>query len=199
MGKKLTIKVLVDVTVDFVVGPFGSQAALDAIPAMAAFLNNHHEDGEDIIAIATRDNHGTNYKACAENIRYKAVHGIVGTDGFEFYGPIKIIVDKHVDYPRFSVIEKQSTMPYGKAEDFIAAMKKAELYEGHEEGKDVVFIVGGLVTDICAMLTAVYLQGAFPWATVMFDASAAVGCTPELHNKALDVMESMGIEVINRN
>lgn len=207
MRRKLIVKVLVDVTNDFVIGGFGSQAALDAIPAMAEFLTHDDsytvisysdEEDADIIMVATRDNHGKDYTKSDEYRKYKIIHGEEDTEGFNFYRDIQRIVDANKNNPRFSIIEKDANMPYGREEDFINAMKKANLYEGHEKGENVEFIIGGLVTDICVILTAGWLYAAFPLATVVVNAKASVGCTSELHDKALDVMESMTIKVINR-
>ena len=57
----------------------------------------------------------------------------------------------------------------------------------------------GVVTNICVISNFVMFQSQFREATIKVDAKLCAGFNKELHDKALDVIESLQGEVINRN
>ena len=56
----------------------------------------------------------------------------------------------------------------------------------------------GLVSNICVLSNAVLARAALPQARIRIDAACTLGPDPALHQKALDVMQGLGIEVYNR-
>lgn len=56
----------------------------------------------------------------------------------------------------------------------------------------------GIVTNMCVISNVVVFQARYPDAQIIVDASLRSSFDKEMHNKALDVMESMQIKIINR-
>ncbi len=57
----------------------------------------------------------------------------------------------------------------------------------------------GLVTNICVIANAIIAKTALPEAKIVVDASCTDSFDKTLHEKALDVMEGLQMEVTNRN
>lgn len=57
----------------------------------------------------------------------------------------------------------------------------------------------GLCTDLCVLANAITIQATVPKAKIVVDASCCAGSTPEMHRKAIEMMEHLGIEVINKS
>ena len=56
----------------------------------------------------------------------------------------------------------------------------------------------GLVSYICVLSNAVMVKAALPEAEISVDAACTSGPDPELHQKALDLLETLQIAVTNR-
>ena len=56
----------------------------------------------------------------------------------------------------------------------------------------------GLVSNICIISNAILAKTACPEVPVIVDAACTASFDPDLHEKALDVMEGLQIQVINR-
>lgn len=54
----------------------------------------------------------------------------------------------------------------------------------------------GYCTDICVISNAMILKSLFPDVVIKVKENCCAGSTNELHNKALDVMQSCQIEII---
>ena len=56
----------------------------------------------------------------------------------------------------------------------------------------------GLVSNMCVLSNAVIARTACPDVPIIVDASCTMAPDPAMHEKALDVLEGLQIEVINR-
>ena len=56
----------------------------------------------------------------------------------------------------------------------------------------------GLVSNICVLSNAVLAKTASPETPIIVDALSTAGNDPELHEKALDVLKGIQVQVINR-
>jgi len=56
----------------------------------------------------------------------------------------------------------------------------------------------GVVTNICVIANAILAKSALPEAEIVIDASCVASNDEDLHEKALDVMDSIGFKIINR-
>lgn len=59
-------------------------------------------------------------------------------------------------------------------------------------------LVVGVVTNMCVISNAILLQAQWPEAQITVDAALCRGFDQSLHEKALDVMESLQMQVIHR-
>lgn len=57
----------------------------------------------------------------------------------------------------------------------------------------------GVLTNICVLANVVIAKCALPEAIISIDCKCVASNDLSLHKKALDVMESMGIELLNKN
>lgn len=56
----------------------------------------------------------------------------------------------------------------------------------------------GLVSNICVLSNAVMVKAALPNALITVDARLTAGADPDLHQKALDVLEGIHVTVTGR-
>ena len=73
-----------------------------------------------------------------------------------------------------------------------------KLVERIGDNIDCIEIVG-VVTNICVISNVVTLQSQYINADIIVDASLCASFDNDLHEKALDVIESLQVKVINRN
>lgn len=168
--------VVVDYQVDFVNGALGFEGAEKLEPIIARKIEKCREDKGQVIF--TLDTHGGNYLETAEGRKLPVVHCIDGTDGHRLYGKIADCV-KEGDI----VIKKPA---FGSTE--LAGILA-------ERGFDEVELCG-LVTDICVVSNAIIAKAALPEARIVVDSSACGSGNSEGHEKALDVMRGVQIDVI---
>ena len=58
--------------------------------------------------------------------------------------------------------------------------------------------VCGLVSNICVVSNAVVLQSHYPNAQMVVDANLTASFAPDLHEKTLDVLAGLQVEILNR-
>ena len=56
----------------------------------------------------------------------------------------------------------------------------------------------GLVSNICVLSNAVLAKTACPEVPIIVDAACTASFDPKLHEEALDVLEGLHVQVINR-
>lgn len=179
--KKLLV--VVDVQNDFVTGSLGSPQAQAVIPNIVKKVMGHHADVENV-TIFTKDCHGPDYLEKDEGKKLPIPHCVYDTDGIRFIAELEAIQDDIYD------VFPKSTF----------AMLDWDLYfkDGNAQPSDEITIIG-LVTDICVIANAIMIKAFAPQGVkVIVDASCCAGTSLEMHNKALDVMQNLQIEVINR-
>ena len=67
-------------------------------------------------------------------------------------------------------------------------------------GEDIEYIeIVGVVTNICVISNVVTFQSQYINADILVDASLCASFNEDLHEKALDVIESLQVKVINRD
>ena len=81
------------------------------------------------------------------------------------------------------------------AEHCIPSLKFAE-WLSKKDYTDVELV--GLVSNICVLSNAVMAKAALPNAHIVVDAACTASFDPALHEKALDVLQGLQVEVINR-
>ena len=175
MMKKLLI--VVDFQVDFVDGTLGFPEAKKLEDLIYEKIKAYKANGDDVIF--TFDTHDENYLNTIEGKKLPIVHCIKGTEGHKLYGKVNELLDCGMS------IEK---VTFGSLE-----------LGNYLKDKDYMEVeICGLVSNICVLSNAIIAKAALPNAIIKVDAKATASVNLDLHNKALDVMEGLHIDVFNR-
>lgn len=179
---KKDILIVVDMQNDFIDGALGTSEAKKIVPNVVNKIHSYIKD--DDIIIATRDTHNKDYLFTEEGKKLPVEHCIKGTKGHELNTEVLdslkedcVIIDK----PTFGALELGAKL-----------RQLSILYD--IENIEIV----GLCTDICVISNAIIAKSALPNAHIKVDASCCAGVTPESHNRALDSMQTLQIEIVNR-
>lgn len=179
--KKLLV--VIDYQNDFVNGALGFEKAEtlenNVYNKVKAFLKEGHS------VVFTYDTHNEEYLNTREGKNLPIIHCINNTKGHELYGKLKDFKDKdntiHINKYAFGIEPKEMVRLSEKI------------------GKDIDYIeVVGIVTNMCVISNVVMLQSQYINAEIVVDASLCASFDDELHNKALDVIQSLQVKVINR-
>lgn len=168
--------VVVDYQVDFVNGALGFEGAEKLEPIIVQKIEDCRKNGGKVIF--TLDTHGDNYLETAEGRKLPIVHCVDKTAGHKLYGKIAQCVednDNIIKKPAFGSLELAEVL--GKYN-----FDEVELC--------------GLVTDICVVSNAIIAKAALPEARIVVDSKACGSGNKEGHEKALDVMRGVQIDVI---
>lgn len=177
------IIIVIDMQNDFVTGPLGTSEAVFVTEKIKQKLINEPLKTQIIF---TRDTHQDNYLNTAEGEKLPIEHCIEGTPGWCIIDPLRIATKE-----KLVTIINKSSFGY-KGWDLIIPRYLKNAF------KDEIEIVG-VCTDICVISNALILKALFPGIRISVDASCCAGTTPKMHQKALDVMKSCQIDIINED
>ena len=169
--------VVVDYQVDFVDGALGFPGAEKLEQIILDKIANCRSTGGQVIF--TLDTHGEEYLSTAEGRKLPVPHCIAGTPGHRLFGETAACRQKQdmvFFKPSFGSMEMLCylrTHPYQEIE------------------------LVGVVTNICVISNAVLCKAALPEARVSVDASLGASNDEAMHEKALDVMRGLQINVTN--
>ena len=172
--------IVVDYQNDFVDGALGFPGAEKLAGPIAAKVAEYRERADEIVW--TLDTHRRDYLKTREGRNLPVEHCIEGAPGHALYGRIAELIR-----PTDEVFEKPS---FGSA-DLFEWLRAAQ-----PPFKSIELV--GLVSNICVISNAVLAKAACPEVPIIVDAACTASFDPALHEKALDVMEGLQVEVINR-
>ena len=170
---------VVDYQKDFVDGALGFAGAERLDGPISAKIAQYRAAGDDVAF--TLDTHGPDYLDTQEGRKLPVPHCLRGSDGWQLYGETGQALDRGRD----KVLEK-SAFP---------SLELAEWLRGR--AYDQVELAG-LVSYLCVLSNAVMVKAALPNAAITVDARLTASYDPDLHQKALDVLEGIHIAVVNR-
>ena len=171
---------VIDYQNDFVDGALGFPGA-EKLDALIAKRVREYGPGK---VWFTRDTHFEDYLTTREGRHLPAPHCIKGSEGWQNYGETA----KALEEVGAVGIDKL-TFGMDIADPSILALlpETAERIE-----------LCGLVSNICVMTNAAILKTALPEATVTVNAALTASHDAEMNRKALDVLEGIQVNVINR-
>lgn len=171
---------VIDYQNDFVDGALGFPGAEKLDDPIAAKVLNYGPGH----VFYTRDTHLENYLSTREGKNLPVVHCIKGSPGWQVYGKTADALAQ-VD----AVAIDKLVFGMDVTDPAIAAVlpKTADCIE-----------LVGLVSNICVVSNACVLQSRYPEATIQVDASCTDSFDKALHEKVLDVLEGLQVQVINR-
>lgn len=170
--------IVVDFQNDFIDGALGFEGAIDIKDIILAKISDYKERGQDVMF--TIDTHKDHYLDTEEGHNLPVIHCVEGTHGHQIQSDVNALIgpnDKQFVKETFPSLELGH---YLKDKDY----DEIELC--------------GLVSNICVISNAVIAKSALPNAHIKVDARATRSFDPILHEKSLDVMEGLHIEVTNR-
>ena len=178
MNIKEKVLVVVDYQNDFVEGVLGFSEAKDLEWGICNKVKEYLDNGDKVVL--TMDRHfDVDYKVTIEG-KNLPMHCEFNSKGINFYGDLEeLSKDKRI-------------LKVGK-KTFEANHSS---YLGLKGAKEILVI--GVVTNICVLSNVIALRTVLPESTIIVDASLCASPDKGLHEKALDIMESMFIKIINR-
>lgn len=170
--------IVVDFQNDFIDGALGFDGAIDIKNSILQKIRTFHEENQDVLF--TLDTHSDDYMRSEEGQNLPVIHCVRGTDGHHLQKDVKEESNEH------DLFFQKPTFPSLELGNYL----KDRDYDEIE--------LCGLVSNICVISNAVIAKAASPNAHIVVDAQATASFDKELHEKALDVMEGLHIEVRNR-
>lgn len=175
--KKLLI--VVDYQNDFVTGSLGFEGATALEEPIATKIQEYRSLGEKGQIIFTMDTHDRHYMESKEGQHLPVVHCIDGEDGWQLYGKI-------------AGLKGENDLVFSKPT--FGSYELCEYLRNHKDDYESIEFVG-VVTNICVISNIVLAKAAIPNITLKVDASCVGSNDPKLQEAALDVMESIHVEV----
>lgn len=180
--------VVVDYQNDFVDGALGFDGAELLEEPICRKIEEYREAGDTVCF--TFDTHHHDYLETQEGQKLPIAHCLDGTAGHGLYGKV---ADMLLDTDR--VFYKPT---FGSTALFERLMKLQEIADGLGTQPFASIELVGLVSNMCVLSNAVIARAACPNVTIIVDASCTAAPDPAMNEKALDIMEGLQIEVINR-
>ena len=181
--KKKKILIVVDYQKDFVDGSLGFNGAEKLDKGIASLMKEYAEDENGLI-ICTFDTHTSKYLETQEGKKLPVEHCIDGTEGWKLYGETEMM---EIMYPMKCSRITKPTFGSTKLAERLLKLDK-------EYGVESITLVG-LVTNMCVISNAVIAKAACPEAEIIIKKDLVGSFDNELHQKALDVMESMQMTI----
>lgn len=184
---KKNILIVVDMQNDFIDGSLGTPEAKMIVPNVIKKIKSYNN--KDSYIIVTRDTHDENYLETEEGKNLPVKHCVQSLPGWCIHDDVydallgldDVFYTFYINKPTFG--------------SFALGLKLKELNEIFDiENIEVI----GLCTDICVISNAIIAKSALPNAHIKVDASCCAGVTPESHNRALDEMRTLQVEIVNR-
>lgn len=183
--KTHNILVIIDAQNDFIDGSLANKEAQKAVPKIVELINSQDWDA----IVTTQDTHGKNYLNTKEGKSLPIKHCIRGTEGWKINSDILLAIVNSTT-KEFSKVEKP-TFGYLDISQFVFDSTHAE-----NDDKFNITVVG-FCTDICLISNTLLLKAGFPFSgEISVKADCCAGTTPEMHEKALDIMRSCQINII---
>lgn len=175
MSRKMLV--VVDYQNDFVDGALGFPGANELDSRIADKVMSAYHDGA--ILVATADTHQAGYLYTREGRALPVPHCIKGTPGWELYGKTGELLDK---LPH--ILVRKAT--FGAAPSDITKLP--------DDVDEIEFV--GLVTNMCVVSNVCCFQARYPEAQITVNSKLVDSFDKDLHNKTLDVLRGLQVNVI---
>lgn len=173
--------VVIDYQKDFVDGALGFKKAETLEQGIYDKVKSYLENGEKVLF--TYDTHFEDYLETREGKSLPIPHCYINTEGHELYGKLKEFVG--VD----------NTFHYNKSAFGIAPKEMLKIvFEIGNELEEIELV--GVVTNMCVISNVVTFQSQYINANLIVDGTLCASFDDSLHDKALDVIESLSVKII---
>lgn len=173
--------VVIDYQKDFVNGALGFNKAESLEEGIYNKVKKYLDNGDKVLF--TYDTHFENYLETREGKNLPVPHCYIDTEGHELYGKLKEFVGV------------ESTFHYNKNSFGIAPKDMLKISQDIGEDINEIELVG-VVTNMCVISNVVTFQSQYINVNLSVDGTLCASFDDSLHDKALDVIESMSVKVI---
>lgn len=170
--------IVVDYQNDFVDGALGFPKAKELEEPICQKIEQARKEGAEVIF--TFDTHGEDYLSTQEGRKLPVPHCMKNSEGWQLYGRVAALKeegDRCFDKPCFGSWELGE---YARQRQF----DKIELC--------------GVVSNICVLSNAVLLKAALPEAQLLVDARCVASNDDKANEEALNMLQSVQVEVVGR-
>lgn len=180
----MNILVMIDVQNDFVTGVFGTKEAQEMVERLDNYLNETEYD----CILFTMDTHWSDYLETREGKFLPTPHCIHNTDGWRMPQNIYSKIENHKNSAMVMKCEFGS--------DILSEAIDDKIHEESED-EDIRIDFVGLCTDICVISNIIPVFFDFyDSIKIRLLSTYCVGSTPEKHEKTLEILRGLGIEVV---
>lgn len=172
---------VIDYQKDFVDGTLGFKKAQTLEEGIYNKVKDYLENGDKVVF--TYDTHFENYLETREGKNLPVPHCYIDTEGHDLYGKLK----------EFKGV--RNTFHYNKEAFGIAPKDMLKLVEDIGIGIDEIEFVG-VVSNMCVISNVVTFQAQYINAQLVVDGNLCASFDESLHDKALDVIESLQVKVL---
>lgn len=167
--------VIVDFQNDFVNGALGFKKAKDIENVIYEKYEKYLKNDDKIIF--TFDFHDDDYLNSVEGQNLPIKHCIKDSFGAKLYGKLDGLYKNHKCFYKNTF----GSLELGN-------------YLINKNYKNIEIV--GLVSNICVLANAVIIKSALPNANILIDKNATASYDEDLHNKALDILKNLHINII---
>ena len=180
--------IVVDYQKDFVDGALGFSGAELLEEPICKKIEEYREAGDTVCF--TFDTHRKDYLETQEGQKLPIPHCVEGSPGHELYGKVAELFEESD-----RVFYKPT---FGSEELFDRLARLQEIAVGIDTQPFASIELVGLVSNMCVLANAVIARTACPNTPIIVDAACTAAPDAAMNEKALDIMEGLQIEVINR-
>lgn len=180
--------IVVDYQNDFVDGALGFEGAEVLDERICAKIDEYREAGDSVCF--TYDTHHGNYLQTQEGQKLPIPHCIEGTPGYELYGGVASRLRES------DTVFRKPTFGSSALAERLVERQRVATEVGSLPYQSIELV--GLVSNMCVLSNAVIARTACPDVPIIVDAQCTLAPDPAMHEKALDIMEGLQINVINR-
>lgn len=174
----MKVLVVVDMQNDFITGSLGTKEAQEVVSNVCEQIGMGSYDE----IYYTMDTHDEKYLETHEGSYLQIEHCIKDTIGWCVEPHVWAKLEKQIDNLDCRVIRIQKST-FGSYELVRRLSFATEIH------------ICGVCTDICVISNALMLKSCLPETDITVIATACAGTTPEMHQKALDVMRGCQINI----
>ena len=180
--------IVVDYQNDFVDGALGFEGAELLDERIASKIDEYRQAGDDVAF--TFDTHHKDYLETQEGRKLPIPHCLEGSQGHALYGTVAGKLHDS-DWVFFKPT-------FGSTELFERLVNRQAIADGLGAQPFASIELVGLVSNMCVLSNAVIARTACPDVPIIVDAACTAAPDPATNEKALDILEGLQIEVVNR-
>ena len=183
------IIVVRDMQNDFIDGPLGTPEARAIVDKVCEKIRSEEWD----YIYYTLDTHDEKYLETHEGKKLPVKHCIKNTSGWMLNSDVMLAIANTGE--KYERINKHAfgSWALAHAVDFLMGC----FGDVREDETNIELTLVGVCTDICVISNALLLKAYFPEMKIVVDAECCAGSTVAKHWKALDILESCQIDILN--